>query len=88
MITLTESIFLFGREAVDASGEHFSQSAVVFAADGTAARDLLIGVLDSIGETSDVFAEGVDWQLEEIDLDAPKLISLVSTRWPAIEGVP
>jgi hypothetical protein len=84
VIDVTNSVYLFGRDAVDTAGEHYSQSAVVFADGASEAQDLLIGVLDGIGETSEVFAGGPDWQVEEIGLDVPKVISLASTRWPAV----
>ncbi len=86
---MPESVFLFARQASGDDGAPYTQSALVYAPSLEEAEVILREATDEISaEPQDPSAptySGSGWVGEGVALDQSKVISLVSTRWPAGE---
>lgn len=80
------SIFVFGTEGTGPDGTRYTQSACVCAGSLDEATALLEHQLANLqAEGADPRAPEYspdDWIGEEVPLDAPKIVNIVSTRWP------
>ncbi len=86
---MPETVFLFARQASGNDGTQYTQSALVYAPSLDEAEEVLQNAIDDISSepvdpSAPTYSES-GWVGEGIILDSSKVVSLVSTRWPASE---